>query len=141
MNNSLRLTIITLLLAFRKLSAATLYVSLESMNPTPPYTNWATAATSIQQAVGVAEAGDTVLVTNGDYGFLAVTNPLTLRSVNGPEVTSISARVSLAEGASYRVYRGWRSMLWPKRRRRMVRIHKCLSHELHNLLQLLLCRC
>jgi len=35
-----QLTTITLLLAASSLSAATLYVSLESTNPTPPYTNW-----------------------------------------------------------------------------------------------------
>ena len=74
MNNSLRLTVITLLLAVSSLSAATLYVSLGSTNPTPPYTNWATAATSIQAAVNVAAANDAVVVTNGVYpGYVSVT--------------------------------------------------------------------
>ena len=50
MHNSLRLTVIILLLAVSNLSAATHYVSQESTNPTPPYTNWATAAANIQQA-------------------------------------------------------------------------------------------
>ncbi len=84
---------------------ATLYVSLQSTNPVPPYTNWATAATNIQQAVDVAKAGDTVLVTNGVYrtgvrnltneveevegNRVFITNALVLRSVNGPEVTLI----------------------------------------------------
>ena len=53
MNNSLRLTVITLLLAASNLPAATLYVSLGSTNPTPPYTNWVTAAMNIQDAVDV----------------------------------------------------------------------------------------
>ncbi len=70
--------------------AATHYVSLESTNPTPPYTTWATAATNIQDAVDVAGTNDVVVVTNGVYpGFVNVTNPLTLLSVNGPLVTII----------------------------------------------------
>ena len=78
MNHSLRLTGIILLLAVTNLSAATLYVSLESTNPTPPYTNWATAATNIQQTVEAAAASDEVVVTNGVYpGGVTVTNPLT----------------------------------------------------------------
>ena len=40
MKQQISLTTITLLLAASSLSAATLYVSLESTNPTPPYTNW-----------------------------------------------------------------------------------------------------
>ena len=67
MKNPISLTVITLLLAVSNLSAATHYVSLESPNPTPPYTNWATAATNIQQAVDVAATGDEVVVTNGVY--------------------------------------------------------------------------
>ncbi len=102
MNNSLHLTVIILLLAVSNLSAATLYVSLGSTNPTPPYTNWVTAATNIQAAVNVAAAGDEVVVSNGIYstgtalggGYalpnrVAVTKPLTVRSVNGPQVTVI----------------------------------------------------
>ena len=100
------MTAITLLLAVSSLSAATHYVSLESTNPTPPYTNWATAATNIQDAVDVAAAGDVVVVTNGVYpGGVTVTKPLTLRSVNGPQFTIINGGgtnrcVSLTDGAS-----------------------------------------
>ncbi len=103
---ALHLTVITLLLAVSNLSAATLYVSLGSTNPTPPYTNWVTAATNIQAAVDAASAGDAVIVTNGVYaGGVSVANPLTLLSVNGPQLTVINGGgtnqcVSLTDGAS-----------------------------------------
>ena len=57
-----------------------------------PYTNWATAARYIQQAVNAAAAGDTVLVTNGTYASgaqITVTRAITLESVNGPGVTIV----------------------------------------------------
>jgi hypothetical protein len=80
--------------------ATTHYVDLNCTNATPPYTDWATAATNIQDAVDAAVAGDEVVVTNGVYnsGFrtnnagssrVVVEKPLTVRSVNGPEVTTI----------------------------------------------------
>jgi hypothetical protein len=61
----------------------TLYVSGASPTPTPPFTNWATAAHTIQDAVDAALAGDTVLVTNGVYGAVAVQRSLTLVGLNG----------------------------------------------------------
>jgi hypothetical protein len=90
-----------LLLSFNS-PAAVLYVDVDSANPIPPYTNWATAATAIQDAVNLADTGDTVLVTNGVYSTggrqlftfditnrVAVTNGATVQSVNGPSVTFI----------------------------------------------------
>jgi len=81
--------------------AATYYVNAGSSNPVPPYADWNTAATTIQDAVDLTMAGDLVLVTNGTYGFggrpangsltnrVAITNAITVRSVNGPATTSI----------------------------------------------------
>ena len=43
-------------------SAATRYVWQDSPSPAPPYTNWATAAHVIQDAVDAAVAGDAPLV-------------------------------------------------------------------------------
>ena len=105
MKKPISLTVLTLLLAVSSLSAATHYVSLGSTNPTPPYTNWATAATNVQDAVNVAAINDVVLVNNGVYpGSVSETKELMLLSVNGPQVTVINghggACVSLIDGAS-----------------------------------------
>lgn len=78
------------------------YVWTNSPSATAPYTNWATAAHTIQAAVNAANGGDTVLVTNGTYatggtvtpGYsltnrVCITNSITVQSVNGPSVTCI----------------------------------------------------
>ncbi len=82
--------------------AAVLYVDANSTNAAPPYTNLATAAVIIQDAVDTANPGDTVLVRSGVYnsggrpvnGYaltnrVAVDKPLTLLSLDGPEATVI----------------------------------------------------
>jgi hypothetical protein len=77
------------------------YVNASNSTPAFPYTSWTSAATNIQDAIAAGQAGDTVLVTNGLYGAggvvvygqqtnrIAVTNIITVQSVNGPGVTFI----------------------------------------------------
>ncbi len=95
-----------LLVTACKLCAATHYVSQANAKPEMPYTNWSTAATSIQMAVDAAEAGDEIVVSQGVYaGGLNVDRPVKLRSVGGPASTMIDGGrmaqcVALADGAS-----------------------------------------
>ncbi len=79
----------------------TRYVDLNSTNATPPFLDWSTAATNIQNAVDAAVAGDEILVTDGIYATggrrmldtttnrVAVTKSVAIRSVNGPQATVI----------------------------------------------------
>ncbi len=100
--SQVRLAILLILLAaWAAAGAAVHYVDANSANPVPPYRSWATAARTIQNAVDVAALGDEVVVTNGVYetgqrgvvdgwtNRVAITNALTVRSVNGPSVTII----------------------------------------------------
>ena len=91
-----------LLLTAVSAPAAVFYVNVNSTNPVAPYSTWATAATAIQDAAGLATSGDTVLVTNGVYqtgglkeisaditNRVVLTNAVTVKSINGPLVTII----------------------------------------------------
>lgn len=98
-------TLLSLIAAWPLLSlpapAATYYVNSSNPAPQTPYGDWGTAATNIQDALNLAGDHDTVLVTNGVYAFggavvagdllnrVALTNAVTVQSVNGPWVTTI----------------------------------------------------
>lgn len=93
------------------------YVNLHSLAPASPFTNWAIAATTIQEAVNASVPGSLVLVTDGMYnagaaitpqGVLSnrvvITNGVTLRSVNGPGSTFIVGAGPLGSNAVRGVY-------------------------------------
>ena len=71
------------------------YVDLNSTNPTPPFTNWATAAQTIQDAVDLSESGELVLVTGGVYDVgggssrVSIYKAVRVESLMGPEATLI----------------------------------------------------
>jgi len=92
--------------------ATNYYVNVNNFGASPPYTNWATAATKIQDAVDVASANDTVIVTNGIYSVGGAATPgkslynrvvimekITVRSVNGPDSTIILGQGPNGAGA------------------------------------------
>jgi len=80
---------------------AVLFVSVSSTNAVAPYTNWLTAATNIQDAVGAAQAGNIVVVGAGIYSngwtvisgtetnVVALTNGITLLGLYGWQSTVI----------------------------------------------------
>ena len=73
--------------------AATRYV-WPGGSDSAPYTNWSSAAHSIQAAVSAAAPGDLVLVTNGAYvldGQVQITKAITVASVNGAAGTIVDA--------------------------------------------------
>ncbi len=110
-------SIIFISLISTSIFALTYYVNVNNFGATAPYTNWATAATVIQDAVDLAGANDTVIVTNGVYtlggavtpGYslnnrVVIQNQITVQSVNGPENTIIYGQGPNGVGAVRCVY-------------------------------------
>src|ERR1044072_9323866 len=86
----------TLLAAGNEVAAATLYVSQTSMNPTPPFATWDSAAHTIQEAVDAASDGDTVLVGAGEYRLtsqVTIAKGILLRSDAGASQTILNGQI------------------------------------------------
>jgi hypothetical protein len=106
----------TLSVGVLRCPAATLYVSLTSTNPTPPYVDWSTAATNIQDAVDAASAGDFVVASNGIYNTggrvvygsltnrVVINKALTVQSVGGPTTALIQGNAPVGNNGIRCVY-------------------------------------
>ncbi len=72
-----------------------LYVDGTNAAPTPPYTNWQTAATSIQDAIDIVDSTDSnaiIIVRAGHYVLssqIQLDKAIRLRSESGPETTIV----------------------------------------------------
>jgi hypothetical protein len=98
--NSVASGLLLLLLNCTAGHAVERYVSLQGGH-VPPFTDWSSAATNIQEAIDASVDGDVIWVTNGVYAVggkvmagdltnrVALDKALTMRSVNGPFVTTI----------------------------------------------------
>jgi opacity protein-like surface antigen len=121
MRSSLLLAVGGLLLASAA-QAGTVYVDPSSPIDGPG-TNWSTAFHIIQPAIDAAVSNDTVLVTNGVYATggkaifnnftnrIAIDKPITVQSVNGPDVTTIVGQGPLGPDAIRCAYVGTNAML------------------------------
>ena len=110
-----RFAFVTNALNVRIHAGFTNYVSKTGGNA-PPYLTWATAATNVQDAVDRCAKGGTVLVSNGVYAGggaerfssnrVAITNAMTVRSVNGPAQTALRGVASTGLDAMRGAYVG-----------------------------------
>ena len=85
-------SIVLSLLSTAGVHAETRYVVKDNPNAEPPYTSWAAAAATIQDAVNAADVGDMVLVTNGVYALsseIQVSRSIAVQSVNGSAATIV----------------------------------------------------
>ncbi len=83
-------------------------VDAAGSSPTPPFSDWLTAATNIQDAIDAAGPAEFVLVTNGLYSSggramagdltnrVALTKSVTVISLSGPETTTIRGSIDPA---------------------------------------------
>lgn len=103
-NDTVAATTATVIMTIVPPSHGMKFVNAASPSPQYPYTNWTTAARTIQDAVDSQTTyGGWVLVTNGIYSTgtrvtppegvtsnrLVISNQITVASVNGPDVTTI----------------------------------------------------
>ncbi len=104
--SNLKTICLILILTFfvtQKILADTHYVNVTNQSASSPFTSWETAATNIQDAVDMANNGDTVLVTDGIYNIggditpgyscsnrVVITKNILVKSVNGRNKTIIS---------------------------------------------------
>jgi hypothetical protein len=73
------------------------YVDINNLSPSSPYTNWTSAANSIEDAVSASTDGDLVLVAPGTYyppapDGIVVNKAIAIQSKNGPATTIIDGQ-------------------------------------------------
>ena len=86
MPNAIKAVVATVLLIGASFCQATNYCVVPvNAGATPPYTDWAMAATNIQEVVNGCLAGDTIYLTNGHYyltGEVVIATAVTVKSYN-----------------------------------------------------------
>ena len=99
------------------------YVSVSSTNPASPYTNWSTAAKSIQDAIAVAQPGETVIVAAGNYtnggtavygqasNRVAITNAITVLGLSDLVGTNMAGAAVVGDAHTRCVYVGSNAVL------------------------------
>ena len=87
-----KLILLTVLLNALSAFSTEYFVDASRPDDSGTATNWVTAKKTIQAAVDLTVGSDTVWVTNGTYVLsseISVTNAITIRSVNGSDVTVV----------------------------------------------------